>query len=300
MERLRLGKNELTVTRGTEARRCSRGRRSRTTRSPGRSSRDRSRGLRLQHDPGRARRAAGRQPGRRGLPGAEPGRQHGRAEPDCSATRGRLPLPQRRRVPTAAAAARAGGHGADHHDRRPHRDYVVRRERGTINRFIYSFAMLAPAGPAGRPARHAPGTGSWSTGSRRRRHRPPAGNARQRALDPALLGRGYAIVDSRHAHERALQPALGGETALMTKEQFIERYGVPLYTVGVGGSGGAIQQYMYGQNHRGCSTPASRSTPIPTWSRRRSTSATASCSSTTWTSPTPPTRSGGTGTTARG
>ena len=37
----------------------------------------------------------------------------------------------------------------------------------------------------------------------------------------------------------------------MTKERFVERYGVPLYTVGVGGSGGAIQQYVYGQNHPG-------------------------------------------------
>jgi Tannase-like family of unknown function (DUF6351) len=44
---------------------------------------------------------------------------------------------------------------------------------------------------------------------------------------------------------------LGGETALMTKERFVELYGVPSYTVGVGGSGGAIQQYLYGQNHRG-------------------------------------------------
>jgi hypothetical protein len=44
---------------------------------------------------------------------------------------------------------------------------------------------------------------------------------------------------------------LGGETALMTKERFVERYGVPRYTVGIGGSGGAIQQYLYGQNHRG-------------------------------------------------
>ena len=35
----------------------------------------------------------------------------------------------------------------------------------------------------------------------------------------------------------------------MTKEEFIERYGVPLYTVGLGGSGGAIQQYVYGQNY---------------------------------------------------
>ena len=37
----------------------------------------------------------------------------------------------------------------------------------------------------------------------------------------------------------------------MTKERFIEGYGVPLYTVGVGGSGGAIQQYVYAQNHPG-------------------------------------------------
>jgi len=44
---------------------------------------------------------------------------------------------------------------------------------------------------------------------------------------------------------------LGGETALMVKERFIELYDVPLYTVGVGGSGGAIQQYIYAQNHPG-------------------------------------------------
>ena len=44
---------------------------------------------------------------------------------------------------------------------------------------------------------------------------------------------------------------LAGETAMMTKERFIERYGVPLYTVGLGGSGGAIQQYLIAQNHPG-------------------------------------------------
>jgi hypothetical protein len=41
---------------------------------------------------------------------------------------------------------------------------------------------------------------------------------------------------------------LGAETALMTKERFIESYGKPMYTVSVGGSGGGIQQYVYGQN----------------------------------------------------
>jgi hypothetical protein len=38
---------------------------------------------------------------------------------------------------------------------------------------------------------------------------------------------------------------------LMTKEHFVKRFGEPLYTVGLGGSGGGIQQYVYGQNHPG-------------------------------------------------
>ncbi len=45
----------------------------------------------------------------------------------------------------------------------------------------------------------------------------------------------------------------------MVKEHFVEDHGVPLYTVGVGGSGGAIQQYVYAQNHPGlhrCRHPA--------------------------------------------
>jgi len=44
---------------------------------------------------------------------------------------------------------------------------------------------------------------------------------------------------------------VAGETAMMTKERFVERYGVPRYTVGLGGSGGAIQQYILGQNQPG-------------------------------------------------
>ena len=38
---------------------------------------------------------------------------------------------------------------------------------------------------------------------------------------------------------------------MMTKEGFIKRYGVPEYTVGLGGSGGAIIQYILAQNHPG-------------------------------------------------
>ena len=65
------------------------------------------------------------------------------------------------------------------------------------------------------------------------------------------LSKGYAIAHSSgNRTSTHYNLVLGGETALMTKEEFIERYGVPLYTVGVGGSGGAIQQYVYGQNSR--------------------------------------------------
>jgi hypothetical protein len=66
------------------------------------------------------------------------------------------------------------------------------------------------------------------------------------------LRKGYAILHSsgtRTSTHYNLQ--LGGETALMVKERFIERYDVPRYTVGIGGSGGAIQQYVYAQNHPG-------------------------------------------------
>ena len=44
---------------------------------------------------------------------------------------------------------------------------------------------------------------------------------------------------------------LGGETAIMVKDRFVSAYANPDYTVGVGGSGGGIQQYVYGQNHKG-------------------------------------------------
>jgi hypothetical protein len=129
--------------------------------------------------------------------------------------------------------------------------FIVRRERGTINRFIYSLAMLAD------PAAAETDTARWN---RRllyffdggvaigRNQGTPGGSA----LTPEILGAGYAIAHSSGTRASVhYNMQLGGETALMTKERFVERYGVPRYTVGLGGSGGAIQQYLYGQNHPG-------------------------------------------------
>jgi hypothetical protein len=132
-------------------------------------------------------------------------------------------------------------------------DYVVRWERGTANRFIYSIAMLAPLGED--PA--APDDSLWNGRATYSFDGGVAIGHSQGELSNGnsfqeSLGLGYAVLAStgnRTSVHYNLQ--LGGETALMVKEKFIERHGVPLYTVGVGGSGGAIQQYVYGQNHPG-------------------------------------------------
>ena len=132
--------------------------------------------------------------------------------------------------------------------------YVVRRERGTINRFIYSIAILSPPGD---PAA-APDTSLWNgrliytfDGGVAIGHvqGTPGGGS---SLYDIGLSKGYAIVHSSGTRTCThYNLVLGAETAIMTKERFIEGYGVPTYTVGVGGSGGAIQQYVYAQRHPG-------------------------------------------------
>ncbi len=131
--------------------------------------------------------------------------------------------------------------------------YVVRRERGTINRFIYAITMLSPPGEPGAP----PDTSLWN---RRAIYAFDGGVAighnqgtvgGSHLYDPGL-SKGYAIIHSSGTRTSThYNLVLGAETAIMTKERFIEGYGVPLYTVGVGGSGGAIQQYVYAQRHPG-------------------------------------------------
>jgi hypothetical protein len=133
-------------------------------------------------------------------------------------------------------------------------DFVVRWERGTINRFIHSIAVLAPQdqGPwdLGRSAWNGKVIYRFDGGV-------AIGHTQGNVSTSAMLydvglARGYAIIFStgnRTSTHYNLQ--LGGETALMVKERFVERYDVPEYTVGIGGSGGAIQQYVYAQNHRG-------------------------------------------------
>src|SRR2546425_7577284 len=132
-------------------------------------------------------------------------------------------------------------------------DFVVRREIGSINRFLYSIAMLAPL--AEDPAN--PDLSLWNRkllywfqGGVAIGH--SQGTVHSGSMNLDILARGFAIVHSSGNNTGThYNMNLAGETAMMTKERFMERYGVPIYTVGLGGSGGAIQQYMIAQNNPG-------------------------------------------------
>lgn len=136
-------------------------------------------------------------------------------------------------------------------------DYIVRLERGTINRFIYALAMLAPWDDLESPW-DIWNTSAWNgrllykfgggVGIGHSQGRLSVGSA----LDNDALSMGYAVAFSTGTVTGVhYNLVLGGETALMVKDHFVSRYGEPEYTIGVGGSGGAIQQYVYAQNHPG-------------------------------------------------
>jgi hypothetical protein len=132
-------------------------------------------------------------------------------------------------------------------------DFIVRWERGTINRFIYSLAVLSP----GAQDEATPDLSAWN---RRLIYYFQGGVAigryqgdpsRSRMLYEHGLSLGYAVAYSTGTKTGThYNLELGGETAIMVKDRFVSAYASPDYTVGVGGSGGGIQQYVYGQNHK--------------------------------------------------
>ena len=166
-------------------------------------------------------------------------------------------------------------------------DYVVRRERGTINRFIYP-SPCSPRSPGPRHRRPGSPDGLWnrrliSHVRRRCRHRPQPGHARrQRPLrHRPPQGLRHRPLE-RHPHQHPLQPRArrrdgphdqGGVRRALRPAPLHRRRG-------------RLRRRHPAVRLRpttACSTPASRSTRTPTWPPRPSTSATASSSSTTWT-----------------
>jgi hypothetical protein len=131
-------------------------------------------------------------------------------------------------------------------------DFVIRWERGTINRFVYSIAVLDPgvSGPAVLPHWNRKLIFYFGGGVAIGHYQGSNNQSESRYVYG--LGQGYAVAWSTGTKTNThYNLVLGGETAMMVKSRFVVEYGAPVYTVGLGGSGGGIQQYVYGQNHKG-------------------------------------------------
>ncbi|MEK6322555.1 MAG: DUF6351 family protein [Acidobacteriota bacterium] len=135
--------------------------------------------------------------------------------------------------------------------------YIVRVNSGTINRSIYRIAILDDPNPEANAGQWGPGQG-WnrklavSFGGGAGTQYNQGTNQATAALNHLYLSRGFAfMISTELVNQLHSNPVLQGETLMMLKEYFIERYGVPKWTVGNGGSGGAIQQLVITQIYPG-------------------------------------------------
>ncbi|MFB9684586.1 DUF6351 family protein [Amycolatopsis plumensis] len=145
--------------------------------------------------------------------------------------------------PADLATATVGGHAVP---------YVVRVERGTIDRAVYEIAALYD----GEPSPLAP-EGGWNGklvytfggGCNAGYHQ---GSSTGGVLNDLFLARGYAVASSTlNVLDNNCSPIISAEAAMMVKEHFAETYGPIAHTIGWGGSGGAIQQYDIAENYPG-------------------------------------------------
>ncbi|MGB0733642.1 MAG: DUF6351 family protein, partial [Pontibacterium sp.] len=144
--------------------------------------------------------------------------------------------------------------------------FIVRLERGVINRYVYASTMLAPA----KDVPSAPDTSLWNGrliylfhgGIGIGRHQSgEAGivtvgettierTGQDNLFNINLLKSGYALTASSGTTTDTTFNLPGlARTAKMVKEQFVGRYGTPELTIGFGGSGGSIQQF-YNNRHQ--------------------------------------------------
>ena len=134
--------------------------------------------------------------------------------------------------------------------------YIVRVESGTVNRGIYRLAILDDPKSA-LPTGYTPSPG-WNGklvvafGGGGYANYNQGVQPIESVLSDRELSRGFALMNSTELiNNQHANPHLQGETLMMLKEHFIEQVGIPKWTAGTGGSGGAIQQYLVAQLYPG-------------------------------------------------
>jgi hypothetical protein len=133
--------------------------------------------------------------------------------------------------------------------------FVVRVESGTRNRALYHIAVLDdPRRTYGEwdavrswnqrlALSYGGGCGTqYNQGSR----------ALESVLDATLLGKGFAHgVSSFMVMGHQCNDVLAAETTMLLKEHFIEQYGEPVWSLGLGEAGGAALILLIAQNYPG-------------------------------------------------
>jgi hypothetical protein len=135
--------------------------------------------------------------------------------------------------------------------------FIVRMETGSANRAVVQTTMLHD------PLREVIPTPTRRSSSWNGRaiftlgggcaggwHR--SGSTTGGVTDAFLLGRGYALMSSSlNVFGQNCNDLTAAESAMMTKELFVEHYGRPEYTVGFGCSGGSYQAHQITDNFPG-------------------------------------------------
>ncbi|WP_440877450.1 DUF6351 family protein [Thalassotalea sp. PLHSN55] len=133
---------------------------------------------------------------------------------------------------------------------------IFRVEQGTINRFIYTLIMPITLSEVGDRLAQS----QWNkrliyqfnggSGIGYRQGKQKHSKVLKRQVEQLLDG--YAVISSSgNRTSYTYNMLLAEDTARRVKKQFTSLYGQPLYTVGIGGSGGGLAQYLIAQNSTG-------------------------------------------------
>ena len=131
---------------------------------------------------------------------------------------------------------------------------IIRRERGSINRGLYAFAVLHD------PALGEPDPNNPQQGWNGKLYYPfgASCNTNQTqgtmpgVTDQTRLQQGYAVATtSLNVLGHHCNPVISAETAMMAKERVIDTLGPIRFTLSTGGSGGAIGQLQVSQAYPG-------------------------------------------------
>jgi len=146
------------------------------------------------------------------------------------------------------------------------KNFIIREEVGVLNRSIYWINVLDPEptiegkhfddrGWNGRLV-YQFGGGCGTTYTQ--------GFLLLSSAPEALIANGYATATGTlNTFQVMCNDVLSAETALVVKERFSEAFGPPVFTIGSGGSGGAIQQYLIAYNYPGILDAVGATLPFP-------------------------------------